>query len=237
MNQITKKLLLSVLTVVLTVVALGTTTFAWFTLTDTATIQPFEVDIVADVGMEISLDEVTWVTTLTTAMVEDRITELYGQLRLDNVYSPNGYQFQTLSGDTTTSGFLRLPVYFRSNNVETVAWTSVSMLSYSVTWLSDVPYTDTASLGAVTSGTNLRMAASHAARISIRAQVGTAYTVVYELPDGAPGVVGTEVPDKTNTRLPNTVAAGEWDENTPGGINYYFVKTTEVPLGTGNEII
>ena len=55
MTKLTRKLLLSVLTVVLTVVALGTTTFAWFTLTNTAQIQSFDAEIIADSGIEIAI--------------------------------------------------------------------------------------------------------------------------------------------------------------------------------------
>ena len=57
MTKMTRKLLLSIITVVLTVVALGTTTFAWFTLTNTAQIQEFEAKIIADSGIEIAIGD------------------------------------------------------------------------------------------------------------------------------------------------------------------------------------
>ena len=45
MRKLRNKLLLSILTVALTFIALGTTTFAWFTLGGTATANAFEAEI------------------------------------------------------------------------------------------------------------------------------------------------------------------------------------------------
>jgi len=59
MNKIARKLVLSILTVVLTVAALGTTTFAWFTLTNTSVVQPFQAQIVSDTGIEIAIGQPT----------------------------------------------------------------------------------------------------------------------------------------------------------------------------------
>lgn len=233
MNQITKKLLLSVLTVVLTVIALGTTTFAWFTLTDVATVQPIDVQVVADVGMEISLDEETWVTTLTTSMINDflydPITGPYPSgLRLNNITSPDGFNFTNLDATAAAlSSYLRLPIYFRSNNVESVAWTLVSLQSQGVSWLSDVAFADTH--GAVTAGSNLVYVAAQGARVSVRGETGVTATAVYELGTGIAGNYGALAPTRNNTPLSGVV--GPFLSTEPGAINYYYVKTTELPLG------
>ncbi len=237
MNQITKKLLLSVLTVVLTVVALGTTTFAWFTLTDTATVQPIDVQVVADVGMEISLDEETWVTTLTTTAINDFLYSVGGPyetgLRLNNVTSPDGFNFFNL--DTTAAGtstYLRLPIYFRSNNVESVSWTFVQLRSEGIPWVSDVTYIDTHTTVSVGSG--MHFVAAQGARVSVRGETGVPKVVVYELDDGIAGNYGATAPTRNNTTLNGTV--GPFTSTEPGAINYYFVKTTEMPLGADATI-
>jgi hypothetical protein len=90
MNSITRKLVLSVLTVVLTVIALGTTTFAWFTLTNTSIIQPFEAQVVSDTGIEVAVGAVnadpltlSWQTTITTQDIYDYVELAY----------PAGFEF------------------------------------------------------------------------------------------------------------------------------------------------
>lgn len=55
MSKLSRKLVLSVLTLVLSVVALGTTTFAWFALGQSAEIQAFELQATAGEGLEIAL--------------------------------------------------------------------------------------------------------------------------------------------------------------------------------------
>ena len=98
MNKIARKLVLSALTVVLTVVALGTTTFAWFTLTNTAVVQPFQASIVADTGIEVSLDGVDWYTTLTEELIEQYILDTYETFQFTHLTTTTGVDnFNTLS--------------------------------------------------------------------------------------------------------------------------------------------
>ena len=58
MKKLTQKLVLSVITMALVVVALGTSTFAWFTLQNTASLEQFSGQVTAGEGMEVSLG--TW---------------------------------------------------------------------------------------------------------------------------------------------------------------------------------
>ena len=83
MSKMTRKLFLSVIAVVLTVFALGSTTFAWFTLTSTASVEAFEAEIVSDSGIELALvyDDIAdpldlnWKTTLLAQDVTDFIAD------------------------------------------------------------------------------------------------------------------------------------------------------------------
>ena len=59
MKKITKKLLMAILSVSFALVALGTVTFAWFTLTNTATILPIDIDVSTDDGLEIAMGKLT----------------------------------------------------------------------------------------------------------------------------------------------------------------------------------
>lgn len=54
MRKMSKKIIVSVLTLVLTVVALGTTTYAWFTVGGTVAVEEFEMKVTSGVGLEIA---------------------------------------------------------------------------------------------------------------------------------------------------------------------------------------
>lgn len=74
MNKLTRKLLISVFTLVFAAVTLGATTFAWFTLTTVAKIDPVDVDIEAGEGIELSLDGKTFKSFITA----DELKEVIG---------------------------------------------------------------------------------------------------------------------------------------------------------------
>ena len=119
MKNISRKLVLSILTVVLTVVALGTTPFTWFTITNTANISAFEAQIVSDEGIEIAIGNINerladgyqtkfevnspanlnLVTTLTKADVEEYIELMDANFRFDHLTSPDGDTFYSFESD------------------------------------------------------------------------------------------------------------------------------------------
>ena len=203
MTKITRKLLLSIITVVLTVVALGTTTFAWFTLTNTSSVQPFEAEIVADSGIEVAIGShgtaytspttLNWVTTLTTQAIADYIDLTYGNnIVFNHVTTADGVSFMTLGATAmtgTTSGYLEIPLNFRSDTATQINWTSVSMSSLVAPWTVDVAYTD--ELGNLRApDDDINIDASDAMRIAMRA-VGNsgAHVVAYEKAAGGSNVV------------------------------------------------
>lgn len=60
MKNLSRKLLLSIFTVALAIVALGTSTFAWFTLGTTSEVSEIKINLQNSFGMEISLDQKKW---------------------------------------------------------------------------------------------------------------------------------------------------------------------------------
>ena len=84
MKKISKKAILSILTLVLTVVVLGASTFAWFTLGTTATVDNFDVNVTSSEGLEISLDGNNWYTRLNSDIMRDYIEEQVTAARLNN---------------------------------------------------------------------------------------------------------------------------------------------------------
>ncbi|MBE0701275.1 MAG: hypothetical protein IH571_06280 [Acholeplasmataceae bacterium] len=243
MNKLTKKLLLSVLTVVLTVIALGTTTFAWFTLTNVATLQQFSGQVVTDSGMEVSLDESAWYTTITTDIIQDYITaNAPSGFFFSLVTSEDGVAFENLSGGSLTAfsgGYLRLRLFFRSNDIQEIAWTqplspgtTPILHSTGVTWISDVTFEDTH--GLVTATSSGIYVASQAARISTTEANGgiNGDTVVLELGTGADGRL--TAPLRGNTRLNGVGSPYTFLSTEDGMMNYYFVKTTLEPGDPAN---
>lgn len=230
MNNIARKLVLSALTVVLTVAALGTTTFAWFTLTNTAVVQPFQASVVADTGIEVSLDGVDWYTTLTEPLISAYITSAYGSFNFTHVTTVNGFSnFNTLgaSGLTnTTSGYLEIPVYFRSNSASAIDWTGVTLTSPLSPWTSDVAFT--ATTGAVVAGGSIPQDASNAMRIGIQGVVGVDpdHVVVFEKPASNNNNVVLGGDGSTPADFSN---GGVGDD---GSYNYYFIKTGSLVPGT-----
>jgi len=234
MNTIARKLVLSIVTVVLTVIALGTTTFAWFTLTNTAQVQPFQAQIIADTGIEISIGDSTgdpvskqWVTQLTTEAIESYINTTYPGFRFNHVTTSDGETYNTLGLTSLTEaggGWLEIPIHFRSNSSNTIYWTNVTLTSGSASWMPDVNFT-TASGAQATTATSINVDAAHAVRISIQkyaAGLSNGF-VVYELPATANNqVLGT------GGDLSNGGVNGVGDD---GAMNYYYVKTGSLPFG------
>jgi hypothetical protein len=242
MNKIARKLVLSILTVVLTVIALGTTTFAWFTLTNTAQVQQFQAQIVADTGIEIAIGVpnpaepnygLNWVTTLTTAAVNQYISDAYGgAFRFQHVTTTDGRSFRTLGLDEfgnpitsqgTTTGILVLPIHFRSASSNQIRWTGASLSSTTQNWLVNQTFTDeTGTL--VTAGSTIGIDASDSMRISVFGTLNepTGIALAYEKPAG----------DRNVTSQTGDLTNGGTGVN--GAMNYYFSSTASLPGGADN---
>jgi hypothetical protein len=235
MNKIARKLVLSALTVVLTVVALGTTTFAWFTLTNTAVVQPFQASIVTDTGIEVAINfvdathpDLIWYTTLTEAIIEDYIVNSSGFTTFTHITTTTGYNnFNTLGSAGVVSaggGWLEIPLIFRSNSATAIDWTAVTLTSPASNWTTDVAFTST--IGAVGANSIISIDASNAMRMSVQGTTfpgGTQTNTVFVYEKGAVNsnvILGGD--GVTPVNYANGVAA---DQGNAGSYNYYFVKT------------
>ncbi len=238
MNNIARKLVLSALTVVLVVVALGTTTFAWFTLTNTAVIQSFNAEIIADSGIEIALSDgvdplnYNWKTTITTQDVYDYMAVKYGAdiltgdnlFRFNNVTSTNGRVFTNLNAVPTTDGYLELKLHFRSEDATAINWTNVTLTSTPFSWTSGATFTNEHGDSIVPSG-SFDVNAVDAIRISVTGAIATVpTTTVYE-----------NAADATNVVLGELTAADLTGTN--GAVSYYTAVTTVAPNGVGSVTV
>jgi len=230
MSKITRKLLLAVLTVVLTVATLGTTTFAWFTLTNTSVIQNFNVDIIGDSGIQMALatfdtepGDLQWRETITAPEVLAFIEAQFGAtFVLNHVSSPDGINFYGLGigapGGSTSSGYLELPIHFRSEDVDQIAWTQVSLTSGAFSWRTPITFIDSKAVERLANST-FNVNAADAMRISVTGDIlSTPSTVAYENPISA-----------TNTVL--GLQSGSDLTAANGAISYYFNSTATYPGG------
>ena len=235
MTRLTRKLMISILTVVLSISALGTTTFAWFTVTNVATVDQFSANIVSDTGIEISLDGENWFSSITADMINAVIP---ANFEFNHVTTADGETFRTLSGSTlgiTSTGYLSIPIYFRSQEVSTITWTGVSLSGQQKEWSADVSFY--ASNGdPITAGDSVFVDASNAIRVAIVDPVTVgASPVVYEKPANTGiyyntvlGVSGTSLLQGSN---PDPLVT---NEGADGAMNYYYEKTNgTLPAETG----
>ena len=192
MRKLTQKLVLSVVTMALVVVALGTSTFAWFTLQNAAEIDPFTANVTAGEGIEVSLGTwesgaatitgttaPTWYTVVPTLAVTNMITSMYGNtLRLKDVTSADGKDFKyrnefgvLVDAPATSGRFIQIKLFFRSASQKTIKLSQVQIDGSSKEWIVDVPfraannatYSETKAL---ISGNPMQVAAWTAARVS-----------------------------------------------------------------------
>lgn len=241
MNRLARKLVLSVLSVVLTVVALGTTTFAWFTLTNTSVVQPFNAQIVADTGIQVAVgmpgvepEFLQWKTTITATDISNYISAAYpAGFEFTHVTSTNGVSFTSLEGVGVTSGYLQIPLHFRSNNVQAINWTQVSITSPDAQWTTGRTFVD--SLGTTrVAGSTFTVNAADAVRVSVTGnqQIGLVddlpvygnVTVAYENPTTEPAR-NTVLYDASTTDFYNGGVGAN------GSTNYYYAVNAMLPQG------
>src|SRR5690554_2072403 len=98
MSKLSRKAILAVLSLVLTFVALGATTFAWFSLGTTAVVNPFDVQVRGGDGLEIQFvgdTQKRWFATLNSEIMEEFLftgtNPVYENGKLDAVTTPNGF--------------------------------------------------------------------------------------------------------------------------------------------------
>ena len=227
MKKLTQKLVLSVITMALVVVALGTSTFAWFTLTNSASVQQFHAQITAGEGIEVSvgtwnstsseyelLSTSLWFTVLPSSVIQQYIVNEYGgslaepTFTFSDVTSTNGVAFTTYDLDTNTpdtapaSSYLSITLYFRSATAKDIVWSSATLGGGTKDW--DVNVDTFVQRTGQSYGTDvvgyeqLPVAAWTAARVSVTGLVGTA--------SGVSTTAGYQAPADTDGPVYNSQA-------------------------------
>ena len=222
MKNLSRKLMLSIVAIALVVIALGTSTFAWFTLSNKASVGQFNAEVTAGEGMELSLDQTTWYSSIPADVIQAKIKANFDTASgitndsdapiLTAVTTNDLPAFFKMKTDqtgyesaTANVDYIQLTIYVRGVNINKVSITELELTGNSVNWTSDAAFTG-ANGTAVAVGGTVNVSAANGARVGI---AGTS-KFVYEN-DGT----------GTNTVLGNTITsfgqASYFEEKT--GIN------------------
>ncbi len=184
MKNLSKKLVMSIVAVTLVVAALGASTFAWFTLSNRASVGTFEAQVSSGEGIEIRLaDTNAWFTDIPSSAIQTYLTNTAGFEKFKDITSANGKTFTKFNNSgyiQSTSDYVEFTLDIRSEQNLTVYWTDAVLTEEQAkTWTPDVNFTHTS--GAVTTSSSLNLRVSNAARISVEGVVNEAPVLyVYE---------------------------------------------------------
>lgn len=248
MNKITKKLLMAILSVSFALVALGTVTFAWFTLTNITTIDSFDIDVSTTEGIEVAFgDEDEWFTEIDTQTMTDYLSKTaLKDFGLKPVTSPDGVNFYTREGinleNPLIDGYVVFQLRFRSLKANTAIYLSPETVMSDpdgITWTSDAQFTNSKG-EEINVGDKVTFYVANAARMSF--DDGANNLFVYELPDNS---YGDELDEKfgnyshSDNPLEDSDNPLEDDKITPianGAISYYNRKHSLNQLEDYEEI-
>lgn len=252
MSKLSKKLILSVLTLVLTVVALGATTFAWFTLGNEATVGQVGGTITAGEGLEIRIAQgqegymdgtnvtnitgfESWYTNLPSSklveFLEIKYHENHNRIDLKGLTTEDGV---TLFGMNTTpaagnsGAYIEYALEVRSQTPGYLYVSSAKLEGAPVSWVADTNYFVVDGIDAVADQTTVVVSAADAARLSVEGNTDHVFAFQNEAGDAT-----TEAnPGSSNHTITvgNTITGKHKDENyvAPskfGAHDYFFMKS------------
>jgi len=239
MTKLSRKLLLSIVTVALALVTLGATTFAWFTLSTRAEVEEFKVDVTSGAGIEISVDGMNYSNYITANDIYAAINRAGSSTVLDHVTSPDGIEFKTIGfnekdgtvhfDEDATSGWTEFKLWFRSpeNGVEVYMLKNTTVTSTGIDWVADADFNLTKD-STTKVGDTYTLYGANAVRIST-----TENDVTYTSGSGFSYTPGKEAKvfelgykDKGDQKL------GQDIQTEYGSVAYYNTKNPKNPITT-----
>lgn len=201
MKSISMKIYMSVFALLLTVGALAATTFAWFTLGNTAQVNSFEGDVYAGEGLEVRLidkngDPFTpWSSYIASTNIQALIAD-NEFVKFKAVTTEDTTSFTTVlidngsvtNGLAAQSDYIKFTLEFRTKQTEAdLLWTGATLSGNNVTWINDGNSFTDASGAAVNTGGEVTENVANAARIAV---VSDTTVLGYELPQADNNVQG-----------------------------------------------
>jgi|SRR5690554_4388202 len=215
MSKLSRKAILAVLSLVLTFVALGATTFAWFSLGTTATVNPFDLEVRGSEGLEIQFGgkadgtkaDDSWYTTLNSTLMNGWLTGetgIFADGKLDAVTTTDGINFVKLTGvipDSPSAGvgtvttdiatengdYLEFKLNFRTKDQnKKLNIEDVLFVSTGFSWAADVPFKNENGVD-VDSGEAVTGNVINAVRLSFE-EIGKGTATTFQAPEAAGNV-------------------------------------------------
>lgn len=201
MKSISMKIYMSVFALLLTVSALAATTFAWFTLGNTAQVNSFEGDVYAGEGLEVRLidnngDAVTpWSSYIASANIQALIAA-NGFAQFKAITTEDTTSFTTVlidNGSVTNvsaaqSEYIKFTLEFRTKQTEAdLLWTKATLSGTDVSWTNDGNSFKDALGVDVDTDDSVTENVANAARIAV---VNDQTVLGYELPEAGNNVQG-----------------------------------------------
>lgn len=189
MKSLTSKFVLSVLSLVLTGVALSVGVYAWFTINNAAEVQAFTTEVRAGSGFYVSLNGSDWTNIITTEQIEALIDA--DNFRFDNVTSPDGVTMKTLAGDAAnTLNYIEFPLYFAGNAaLDNVRLSGMTLTGTPTSWIPGINVPGTRAASPANPSAAITDYASNAVRVSFEDQLASSNPTitVVEQADGVNG--------------------------------------------------
>lgn len=199
-KNLTKKLMLSVLTLAFAVVSLGASTFAWFTTSETADVETITTEVIGGSGIEIGVAEIGATAPAAYYVNElksDKISALFGgELPVlqhisalstgaetafgEKLYDIDGDEVE-LEYDNTELGYIAFKLFVKVNAAGYVTLDTVNVTSSKTTnWNAGVAYTNGLGTG-VEATASEDFSVTNAVRVAVVANYNTYATVGEEL--------------------------------------------------------
>lgn len=254
MKNLTRKLMLSIVAIALVVIALGTSTFAWFTLSNKASVGQFNAEVTAGEGMELSLDGTTWYSNIPSNVIQAKIASDFAAAEVNGlkpVLSPvTTDALSTLSfkkmdvankafvAATENVDYIYLPIHVRAVGINKVSVETIEITGADTNWKSDASFKHA---NGVMLGENVtyQMSAKNGARVGLIDTKADSTPFVYQLGNissddltansSNTAYVGTDVPQATVTGsgTPPVYDTAAVKAEASNGQESYFVEKTD----------
>ncbi|MDY0143330.1 MAG: hypothetical protein RBR97_15695 [Bacteroidales bacterium] len=263
MSKLSKKLILSVLTLVLTVVALGATTFAWFTLGNEATVGQVSGTITAGEGLEIRIAQgqqgyvdgttvtnitgfESWYTNLPSSKLIDflkiKYHENHNRIDLKGLTTENGVTLFGMNTSDPAAGnsgaYIEYALEVRSQTPGYLYVSSATLEGGTISWVADTNYVVVDGIGAVADQTTVVVSAADAARLSV--QGNRSHVFAFQNEAGASTTETNPGLNNHTITVGNTITGKHNGENylAPskfGAHDYFFMKSGGLLVAPLNE--
>lgn len=257
MNKLLRKLTISVLAVVFAVIAMGATTYAWFTVTGTVSVESMSTNVTMDQGIEVSADKITWTKNLTKANLTTN-NLLTIPAVLDAVTTEDGIDFSRVTGfkrnaststnfdvltsSTNADSYIQFKFYVRSAAYQTLYLYKGTTLDGSTVnnWVADVTYRPSIGSTDVLVNSTPTLEVEDALRFSINSKALSAFgntddENTYKFNDNGTLFGGTVVTTVWENAASSTNTKGFGTDVHKGALNYYLVKNSET-IAAGDQL-